>query len=134
MASQTTANEMQEGAVCIPNISTAQRMKRLRFGILGFVVSAIVLAALVALGLSRWWRLALFPMFAGSAVSVFQWSDKTCVALSAKNTRFTGDHEEAVEDASEQAQIARQARKVQIKGTLSGLAVTLLTLAIPGAW
>jgi hypothetical protein len=42
-----------------------------------FVLSLAVLAALMAGGASRWWRLALFLLFAGAAFGFFQWRDKT---------------------------------------------------------
>jgi fatty acid desaturase len=64
-------------AVCIPNISTRERRKRLISGAIMFVISLAVLAALMAGGASRWWRLALFPLFAGAASGFFQWRDKT---------------------------------------------------------
>ncbi len=67
----------EDGAVCIPNISTAERRKRLAFGLLELLVSLVILAALLALGVSRWWRLALLPFFAGAASGFFQWRDHT---------------------------------------------------------
>jgi fatty acid desaturase len=65
------------GDVCIPNISTAERRKRLIAGIIPFGVSLGILAALLAFGASRWWRLALFPLFGASAAGFFQWRDRT---------------------------------------------------------
>lgn len=127
------AVEMEAGEVCIANISTEQRMRRLRFAIECVVVAVVILAALILFGVSRWWRLALFPVMAGAAIGYFQWRDKTCVRLAAQNSRFTGDHEEQIEDMSELAQVRRQARRVQIKSFAFGLALTLLTLALPAA-
>jgi fatty acid desaturase len=63
--------------VCIPNISTRERRKRLISGVIMFVITLAVLAALMVGGASRWWRLALFPLFAGAASGFFQWRDKT---------------------------------------------------------
>ena len=136
MAAQThlPAENMPEGEVCIANISPDQRMRRLRFGVIALAVSLAVLAALVVLGASRWWRLALILPLAGAATGYFQWHDKTCVRLAAESARFTGDHEEKIEDASELAQIRRQASRVQLKSVLAALALTLVTLAIPGVW
>ncbi len=65
------------GETCIPNISTAERRKRLVAGVITFFISLAVLAALVAFGVGRWWRLALLPFFWASAVGFFQWRDKT---------------------------------------------------------
>ena len=65
------------GEVCIPNISTRERRKRLASGVIIFAISLLILAALIAAGASRWWRLALFLPFAGAATGFFQWRDKT---------------------------------------------------------
>jgi len=69
--------ESRPGAVCIANISTAERRKRLMGGLIMFVISLAVLALLLAIRVSLWWRLVLFPFFAGSASGFFQWRDKT---------------------------------------------------------
>ncbi len=63
--------------VCIPNISPRERRKRLAGGVIMLVLGLAVLAVLMATGASRWWRLALFPLFAGAASGFFQWRDKT---------------------------------------------------------
>ncbi len=65
------------GEVCIPNISVSERHKRLVGGVIGFFISLILLATLIAIGADRWWRLVLFPFFWGAAVGFFQWRDKT---------------------------------------------------------
>jgi hypothetical protein len=65
------------GEVCIPNISTAERRKRLASGVVIFLVSLVILAAFMAFGLSRWWRLVLLPLFMGASSGFFQWRDKT---------------------------------------------------------
>ena len=63
--------------VCIPNISAPERRKRLIGGIVSLAISVAVLAALLATGTDRWWRLALFPLLVGATVGFFQWRDKT---------------------------------------------------------
>ena len=65
------------GKICLPNISLGERRKRLAAGAIQFVISLIVLGVMIAFGVDRWWRLALFPMFTGAAVGFFQWRDKT---------------------------------------------------------
>ena len=65
------------GAVCTPNINTAERRKRLAFGLIELLVSLAILAVLLAFGVNRWWRLALLPFFAGAASGFFQWRDHT---------------------------------------------------------
>ena len=117
--------------MCIPNISTAERRKRLTMGIVTFAVTLVILAVLMLTGVSRWWRLPLFLLFAGSATGYFQWRDKTCLALAAKQARKLGDTEEKIEDAGELAQVRLQARRVQIKSLAVGLVLTLIALALP---
>jgi hypothetical protein len=119
------------GEVCIANISTAERRKRLRFGIIMFVVSLAILTVLVVSGASRWWRLPLFLLFASAATGYFQWHDKTCIALAAKQSRKLGDKVEKIEDSAELAQIRGQARKVQLKALLAAIPLTLIALALP---
>jgi hypothetical protein len=63
--------------VCVPNISPLERQKRLRFGITQFILSLVVLSALIAFGADRLWRLPLLFMFWASAVGYFQAHDKT---------------------------------------------------------
>jgi hypothetical protein len=73
----STGGSQITGEVCIPNISTAERCKRLASGVVMFIISLVILAALMALGASRWWRLLLLPLFMGAASGFFQWRDKT---------------------------------------------------------
>ncbi len=65
------------GEICIPNISIRERRKRLASGVIMFIVALVVLAILMAIGASQWWRLALFLLFAGAASGFFQWRAKT---------------------------------------------------------
>jgi hypothetical protein len=62
---------------CIPNISPAERQKRMRFGILQLAITFAILAALLTFGADKLWRLPLFAMFSAGAVSIFQALDKT---------------------------------------------------------
>ena len=63
--------------VCIPNISTSERRRRLVAGVVELAVALAVLAVLMAFGVDRWWRLPLFLLFAGAASGFFQWRDHT---------------------------------------------------------
>lgn len=62
---------------CIPNISYEERRKRLKSGVIMAAVTLAILIMLVALDISRWWRLALAPLFFIAASGYFQWRDKT---------------------------------------------------------
>jgi hypothetical protein len=63
--------------VCIANISPSERRKRLVAGMIQLGVALLILAALLVMGLDRWWRLVLFLPFWGAASGFFQWRDKT---------------------------------------------------------
>ncbi len=69
--------EVVDSAVCIPNIGPKERQRRLRSGIVGLVVAAIVAIVLFAIGADRGWRLILFPLLYGGLAGVFQWREKT---------------------------------------------------------
>ena len=76
-AGQTPNGGSETDEACIPNISPHERRKRLAGGVIMFVISLAVLAALIATSADRWWRLALLPLFWGAAAGFFQWRDKT---------------------------------------------------------
>ena len=77
-AGQAPAGGSETGKeVCIPNISTGERHKRLTAGVIQFVISLAILAALIATGADRGWRLTLLLFFWGAALGFFQWREKT---------------------------------------------------------
>jgi len=76
-AGQTPNGGSETSETCIPNISLRERRKRLAAGVIQFVISLVVLAALIATGTDRWWRLTLLLFFWGAASGFFQWRDKT---------------------------------------------------------
>jgi hypothetical protein len=131
MSNQQISLNSPSNEVCIPNISTEERAKRLRFGVIALAVTLVVLAVLVVSGVDRWWRLPLLLFFWAAASGFFQWRDKTCVGLASKNSRKLGDEMETIEDAAELAQVQRQARRVQIKSFLAAVPLTLIALALP---
>jgi hypothetical protein len=53
------------------------------------------------------------------------------VGLAARGSRKLGDEVEKIDDAFVLAQVRRQARRVQLKALLVGLAMTLVALAVP---
>jgi hypothetical protein len=100
-------------------------------GVVSLVLALAVLTVLLATGISPWWRLLLFPLFAGAGSGFFQWRDKTGVGLAARGSRQLTENIEKIEDTEELKQVRRQARKVQTKGSIAGLVMTLITLLIP---
>jgi hypothetical protein len=125
------AGQMPINEVCIPNISQKERLGRLASGVFAFVFSIAVLAVLMITGAERWWRLLLFLPLMGATVGFFQWQDKTCVGLAARQSRKVGDTMEKIEDAAELAQVRRQASRVQGKAFLAAIPLTLVTLLLP---
>ncbi len=65
------------GEVCIANISPKERQKRMRFGIVQFAVTLVILIVLVALDVNPLWRLPLYFLFSAAAAGYFQAKDKT---------------------------------------------------------
>ena len=74
-APQPEADPLGQG--CLPNIGPREQARRMRFGLVGLAVSVALAAGMFALGLDRWWRLALFLPWSGAAVGIFQALDKT---------------------------------------------------------
>jgi len=72
------SNQDEEGGeACIPNISPKERRKRQRFAVQQFVVTLVVLGALVAFDVNPMWRLPLFFLFSAATTSYIQALDKT---------------------------------------------------------
>ena len=72
-----TRSKAESGTVCIPNISPAERKKRVRFAIQYFIFTLLVLGVLVAFDVNPLWRLPLFFMFSAATTSYVQARDKT---------------------------------------------------------
>ena len=53
------------------------------------------------------------------------------MGLSARGSRQLGDVVEKIEDPAELAQVRKQARRVNIKSILAGIALSLLSLLLP---
>jgi len=76
-AGQTSPGRSGTPEDCFANISPRERRRRLAAGVVQFVISLVILAALLATGVDRWWRLPLLLLFWGAATGFFQWRDKT---------------------------------------------------------
>jgi len=117
--------------VCIPNIGPKERAKRLRIGVIGLSVGALVAVSLLLAGADRAWRLMAFLPFWAGATSIWQVRERTCVALAQRGVRNLDAGEATVSDAGELRQIARQARRVKLEGFATAVLVTLALLALP---
>lgn len=119
------------GEVCIANISPRERRKRLMVGVVQLIVGVVLLAALLYIDAPRWMRLVLFIVFWSSAVGFFQWSDKTCIGLVAREARMTGDRLEAIEDPKELAQVQKQSRRIVVKSVVVSAVATVIAMVLP---
>lgn len=77
LASSTFEEDEGNYQVCLANISPAERRKRLRFGIIQFVISLVILGAMLYFDVHKLWRLTLILPFGAAAAGFFQWRDKT---------------------------------------------------------
>ena len=77
LASGAGSRPPGEQVECAMNIGLQEQRKRLRFGVVTLAAASVIAIALIATGLDRWWRLALFLLFASGAVGIFQALDKT---------------------------------------------------------
>ena len=66
-----------QAQICIANISTRERRRRLAGGVISLVISLVILALMLAAGEPGWWRVALVVTFWSAAVGYFQWRDRT---------------------------------------------------------
>jgi hypothetical protein len=119
------------GAVCIANIGRKERRKRMTVGLIGLALGVGGASVLAGWGAALPWRLLLFVPFWLGAIGVFQALDRTCVGLSSRGQRDMDDGPAAITDASELAQVRRQARQVYLKSWGLALVMVALTLAVP---
>jgi hypothetical protein len=131
MIKMSTLQKPAVGEACIPNISSRERRKRLVSGVVTLVITLTILWILMSIGASRWWRIALLPLFMGAAIGFFQWRDKTCVALAARGIYNLNNKEEKMGDRVVLAQVRQQAHRVQLKALLAAIPLTLIVLALP---
>ena len=122
---------MSEGSVCIPNIGPRQRKQRIIGGVVGLGVGVVISGLLLASGVSRPVRLAVFLPFFMGTTGLFQAREKTCVALVAKKARNMDLGDERVTDDSELAQLRMQAKKVYLQALISAALLSALVAALP---
>jgi hypothetical protein len=107
-------------------------MKRVRAGIVALVIVDVVAILLVVQHVARPWRLAIFPLILGAAISLFQVKERTCVALAARGVRDMDDGEKPVTDEGELRRIAVQARRVYVESCLVAAVFTAVYFVWPG--
>jgi hypothetical protein len=118
------------GEVCIANIDSAGRRRRLTFGIVQFVLAIVVLAVLMAVGADRLWRLPLFFIFMAAGTGYFQWHDKTCVAFARQGIFELNGGVEKMDNSDQLAQVRRQARRLILKAFVVAIPLTVLAFIL----
>ncbi len=122
--------EYQPG-VC--NIGAWEIRRRRRSAIVGFVISAVLLAALVVAGVPAVARLlVVFPLW-GSVVSWLQARRQFCVGFAvARMSNFTDEEDgrERVEDEAAHRADMRTVRRMTIDGFLIAAAITLVVVGV----
>ncbi len=75
--SPSSHSDHEVGEACIPNISRAERQKRISFGIRQLIFTLVILAVLIVLDVNHYWRLPLLFLFWAAGTGFFQAFDKT---------------------------------------------------------
>ncbi len=120
----------EQATACIANIGPGERRKRTRFGVAGTIVTAAIAGAMVMYGAPLWMKALLFVPALGTAISFFQVTEQTCVALARRGVSNMDDGERPIEDADIKDAIARQVRRVYMKSAVTALLVTAVFVAI----
>jgi hypothetical protein len=106
-------------------------MKRVRFGIVALLVVDVVAILLVTQHAARPWRLCVFPLMLGAAISLLQVKERTCVANAARGVRNMDDGDKPVTDAGELRQIATQVRRIYVQAAIIAAIFTGVFFFVP---
>jgi len=123
--------EYQPG-VC--NIGPAQQRRRLLLGVVSFLLSIGLVAAVVAVGWPRWALLAaVFPLY-GAAMGYFQYRERFCVGFAGIGVFDVGDGTNQVLDEAALAADRKRAVRLNAKSLAVGVvgAVAVYGVAIVG--
>lgn len=114
------------------NIGPEEIARRRRSAILTTVVTALVAVALVAVGTAPAVRLLIWPLATAAAVTWLQVVNRFCVAFGALGLENFGRLGNEVHvDERQRATDRRRALQLILEGSLIGLVVALLLVAIP---
>ena len=114
------------------NIGPEEIARRRRSAIVATILTAVVAAALVAVHAPPLARLLIWPLATAAAITWLQVVHRFCVAFGAlglENFGRLGD--EVRVDAGERGTDRRRALQLLLEGSLIGLVVTLVMVAIP---
>ena len=99
------------------NIGPGEQRKRLRFGALGFLATAVWVGIVAAFGLPAWTLIAAVGPLFGAVMGVLQARERFCVGFALQGVFDTGSGRDAVEDeAARRADRQRAYRLVARSG------------------
>jgi hypothetical protein len=128
------AKASQEYIPGVCNIGPAERRKRRMGGIIGTIVTLVILALLVAIGGPIWWRLILIIPASGAATGFLQDALHFCAGFGMKgiyNVMNSAGVVDNVELEEFRLKDKRKAQMIVLWSGLIGLAFAGLTLLIP---
>ncbi|HQV69721.1 MAG TPA: hypothetical protein PLJ62_00320 [Thermoflexales bacterium] len=123
-------NENQTVEACI-NIGPAERKKRMRMGVMGFVLGAALAIALMALRLPNEVRLITFVPFMLGGVGLFQALDKTCVYYAMRDSINMDDGEHKIEDDGLKTALRQKANTVLVKAGALAFTLAMFAYVLP---
>jgi hypothetical protein len=122
-------NDIYIPGVC--NINKAEIAKRRMVGHIGLAIFAVVLAALLLIGASRWYRIILFFPGIAAASGYLQARNHFCTgyASAGKQNATKGSTEASeINDEADKAKDKNKAKRMNIQAALIALIVMALTL------
>ena len=112
------------------NLGPSGTRQRLLFGTITLAVATAALFWLEQSGVSRWWRMAVFPLLWFGVVGLLQARARTCIAFAA---RGTCDRDADIKELTPEAAdfLRQRARSISRRTTLFAAILTLLAIAAP---
>ncbi len=132
-----TTPQTSDASAYIPgvcNINRAEIARRRSVGYIGLVLFVVLLVALLALPLSRWFRIALFiPAFI-AAIGFLQAKNKFCVGYGAAGMQHASDGDPAaltVDDTAALTKDKQKTRRINTQAAVYAVLATVLALILP---
>lgn len=112
------------------NLGPSGTRQRLLFGTLTLAAASGCVFWLEQAGVSRWWRIGVFPLLWLGVVGLLQARARTCIAFAA---RGTCDRDADIKELTPEAAdfLRQRARSIARRTTLFAAILTLLAIAAP---
>ncbi|MFN3705130.1 MAG: hypothetical protein ACK4WM_03965 [Thermoflexales bacterium] len=129
MANTSNVQEL----VCA-NIGPRERRKRLWFGVVGALFSALTLAWLLTTDAPWWAALVLLPLSLAMSTGFLQWREQVCIANVRMNVRNMDSGYEPVTDETLRRALQQKAQRIQAQAILVALLVTAVSAVLALVW